>query len=39
MLIGRINAEAPILWPPVRKSQLVRKDPDVGEIEGMRRRG
>ena len=31
MFIGRTNAEAeaPILWPPNAKSQLVRKDPDA----------
>ena len=25
------EAEAPILWPPDVKSQLTRKDPDVGK--------
>ena len=25
------EAEAPILWPPDAKSQLIRKDPDVGK--------
>ena len=25
------EAEAPILWPPDRKSQLIRKDPDAGK--------
>jgi len=32
-IIGRTDAEieAPILWPPVEKSQLIRKDPDVGK--------
>ena len=31
--IGRTNAEAeaPILWPSERKSQLTRKDPDAGK--------
>ena len=24
------EAEAPILWPPDAKSQLIRKDPDAG---------
>ena len=33
------EAEAPILWPPNVKSQLIRKDPDAGKIEGRRRRG
>ena len=25
------EAEAPILWPPDAKSQLIRKDPDAGK--------
>ena len=29
ILIGRINAEAPILWPPEAKSLLNGKDPDA----------
>ena len=34
--IGRTNAEAKalIFWPPDEKSQLIRKDPDAGKIEG-----
>ena len=28
IFIGRTDAEAPILWPPDVKSQLIRKDPD-----------
>ena len=41
MFIGRTNAEAeaPILWPPDVKSQLIRKDPDARKIEGRRKRG
>ena len=33
IFIGRIEAEAeaPILWPPDVKSQLIRKDPDTGK--------
>ena len=33
MFIGRtdVEGETPILWPPDAKSQLVRKDPDVGK--------
>ena len=27
----RTVAEAPILWPPDGKSQLIRKDPDAGK--------
>jgi len=30
IFIGR-TAEAPILWPPDVKSQLIRKDPDAGK--------
>ena len=26
-----LGAEAPILWPPDAKSQLIRKDPDPGK--------
>ena len=39
--IGRTDAEAeaPILWPSDVKSQLIRKDPDAGKIEGRRRMG
>ena len=29
IFIGRTDAEAPILWPPEGKSQLIRKDPDT----------
>ena len=28
---GRTDAEAPILWPPDAKSQLIGKDPDAGK--------
>ena len=31
MFIGRTDAEAPILWPPDAKSQLIGKDPDTGK--------
>ena len=35
IFIGRTDAEAetPILWPPDAKSQLIRKDLLLGEIE------
>ena len=33
------DAEAPIVWPPDAKSQLIGKDPTLGKIEGKRRRG
>ena len=38
---GRTDAEAetPILWPPNAKNRLTGKDPDLGKIEGKRRRG
>ena len=33
IFIGRTDdgTEAPILWPPDAKSQLIRKDPDAGK--------
>ena len=31
ILIGRTDAEAPVLWPPDSKSWLLRKDPDAGK--------
>ena len=33
IFFGRTDAEAeaPILWPPDVKSQLIRKDPDAGK--------
>ena len=31
IFIGRTDAEAPILWPPDRKSWLTGKDPDAGK--------
>ena len=39
--MGRTDAEAeaPILWPPDVKSQLIGKDHDAVKIEGRRRRG
>ena len=41
MFIGRANveAEAPILWPPVRKVDSFEKTLMLGKIEGERRRG
>ena len=30
ILIGRTDAEAPILWPPEAKSLLIGKDPNAG---------
>ena len=39
--IGRTDAEAeaPILWPPDGKSQLIGKDPDVGKDWGQEEKG
>ena len=34
IFIGRTNAEAPILWPPDVKSQLMGKDPAAGKDWG-----
>ena len=31
IVIGRTDAEAPILWPPDGKSQFIGKDPDPGK--------
>ena len=33
VFIGRtdVEAEAPVLWPPDAKSQLIGKDPDAGK--------
>ena len=32
-----VEAEAPILWPPDAKSQLIRKDPDAGKDLGQKK--
>ena len=39
--IGRMDAEAeaPILWPPDGKSQLIGKDPDAGKDWGQEEKG
>ena len=39
IFIGRIDAEAPILWPPDAKCQPIGKDLMLGKTEGRRRRG
>ena len=41
IFIGRtdIKAETATLWPPDAKNWLMWKDPDLGKIEGRRRRG
>ena len=39
--MGRTDAEAeaPILWPPHSKSQLIGKDPDAGKDWGQEEKG
>ena len=41
IFIGRTDAEtdAPILWPPDAKSQLIGKDPDAGKDWGQEEKG
>ena len=41
IFIGRTDAEteAPVLWPPDVKSQLIGEDLDTGKMEGRRKRG
>ena len=38
MTVAEAEAEAPILWPPDMKSQLITKTLMLGKIEGRRRR-
>ena len=41
IFIGRTDAEdeAPVLWPPNKKSQLIGKDPDAGKDWGQKEKG
>ena len=41
MFIGRtdVEAETPILWPPMRRADSLEKTLMLGKIEGRRRRG
>ena len=41
IFIGRTHAEveAPIIWPPEAKSQLIGKDPDAGKDGGQEEKG
>ena len=41
MFVGRtdVEAEAPILWPPMRRADSFEKTLMLGKIEGRRRRG
>ena len=36
---GRTDAEAPILWPPDAKNQLIRKDPNAGKDQRQKEKG
>ena len=35
----RAEAEAPVLWPPDAKSQLIGKDPDAETDQGQEEKG
>ena len=39
IFVGRTDAEAPILWLPDAKSQLIGKDPDAGKDWGQEEKG
>ena len=39
IFIERSKAEAPILWPPDGKSQLIGKDPDAGKDWRQKKKG
>ena len=39
IVIGRTDAEAPILWPPDAKSWLIWKDPESGKAWGQEEKG
>ena len=39
MFPGRTDGEAPILWPPDTKSQLIGKDPGAGKDWGKKEKG
>ena len=39
ILIGRTDAEAPMLWPPYTKTWLIGKDPDAGKDWGQKENG
>ena len=39
ILIGRTDAEAPILWLPDVKSRFIRKDPDAGKDRRQKEKG
>ena len=39
IFIGKTDPEAPMLWPPDAKSQLIGKDPDAGKDWGQEEKG
>ena len=39
MVIGRTDAEAPVLWLPNANSQFTGKDPDAGKDWGQEEKG
>ena len=39
VFIGRIDAEAPVLWPPNVKSGLIGKGPDAGKDKRQEEKG
>ena len=38
-MLVHAEAEAPTLWPPDEKSQLIRKDPHAGKDGGQKEKG
>ena len=39
IFVGRTNTQAPIVWPPDAKSQLIGRDPDAGKDWGQEENG
>ena len=39
IIVGKIDPEAPILWPADAKSWQIRKDPDAGKDWGQEEKG
>ena len=39
VIIGRADAETPVLWPPHAKNWLIGKDPDAGRDSGQEEKG
>ena len=38
-IVGIVEAETPVLWPPEAKSWLIGKDPDAGKDWGQEEKG